>query len=263
MGLAACAHWRSMRRFPAWISSARWPANGRCSANLYPICANTVRSHFALSKKTRSGRQRPWRAGRAAARVKLRTLEGLGGKHFLLVYLSAAYPDKASEFYVTLEQKLDAAGMKETPLVLLMDDVPERVQRFRETFKIAVPLYPDPDRRIGRSLGICRQGQPVMPTGFVMDHNMKIMQVHRHVEPEKLAAIMVNDLALEISQFHARYPQAKTILRAAPALIVPSVLTPELCAKCIRAFKCESKTGRKCIGTDFNCAVVNIRDTKL
>lgn len=168
---------------------------------------------------------------------KLRTLEGLGGRHCLLVYQSAAHPEKVEEFYKALEQRLGEANLQETPLLMLMDDVPERVQRFRETFKIALPLYPDPDRRIGRSLGVVKQGQPVTPTGFVLDNNLKISQVHRHVEPGKLAALLANGLAMDVSQFNARYAQPKTLSRMAPALIVPDVLTPELCAKCINAFR--------------------------
>lgn len=165
-------------------------------------------------------------------------LETLGGKHTVVAYLPAAQPEFSARFcQAILEKKKTAQLDDQLWLVVMMDDAPERVQRFKELHKLSFPLYPDPDRRFGRSLGICRQGEAVRATGFALDNNLKVIQAHQSHDAEGLAGLLITDVAVDIGRQRARFAEPRVISHAAPALIIPQVLTPEQCAHCIQQFK--------------------------
>ena len=69
-----------------------------------------------------------------------------------------------------------------------------------------------------------------------------------------MAAMVVNDLAIEMATYRKQQAQPQLIRRAAPALMVPQVFTPEFCAKCIRAFK-TGNTFDGTVGSKDNKAV--------
>ncbi len=167
---------------------------------------------------------------------RLRTIENHAGKFCLLMYFPSAQPEAAAKFYHELQERLEKAGLKDIWQTIITDDTMERANRFREMFKVSLPLCLDPERRIVRSLGIAKQGAQVPFAAFVLDTNLKITHVHVQAEPGVMAAMLVNDLALEMATFKQNN-QSQIIRRAAPALMVPQVFTPEFCAKCIRAFR--------------------------
>lgn len=178
---------------------------------------------------------------------RLRTIENHAGRFCLILYFPSASPQAASSFFHDLQARLEQAGLKDVWLTLITDDTMERANRFREMFRVPLPLCLDPERRVARSLGIARQGEAVPFAGFVLDPNLKITHVHVHAEPQAagLAARIVHDLAVETAQYADMHAQPQIVRRLAPGVIVPDVFTPEFCARCIRAFR----TGRTFDGT--------------
>ncbi|MBY0406310.1 MAG: peroxiredoxin family protein, partial [Rickettsiales bacterium] len=167
-----------------------------------------------------------------------RMVEAHGGKFGLFVFLPAARPDMAAAFYHDVQKRLEQAGLHQDVLqMIILDEVMERALAFREKFGVEMPLALDPERRVARALGVIRQGEPMPFAVFLVDTNLKITHVHRQAEPGNMAAMLVNDLALEMASFKKANAQPRTIRHMAPALMVPQVFTPEFCAKCIQAFR--------------------------
>lgn len=168
---------------------------------------------------------------------RLRTMEALAGRFGLLLYLPSAKPEAAAAFLQEVKAQLEQAGISDTFMVLATDDAMERANAFREKFGVAQHVWLDPERRLARSLGIVRGGEAMPFAGFVLDTNMKILNVQVQGEAGTMAQALVQQLGLGLAQFGQRNAQPQTVRRMAPALIVPQVFTPEFCAKCIQAFR--------------------------
>jgi len=168
---------------------------------------------------------------------RLRLMENHAGAYCLLVYLPLLRPELAAQVYHEILAQLTKVGLGDARITVLCDDSLERVNKFREMFKVQPALCMDSDRRIARSLGLMKQGGHVPFGGFVIDRNLKITHVHVQEEPTSLAGLLVHDYAMELLRSNEVQGQVKTVRSMAPALVVSQVFTPEFCAKCIRAFQ--------------------------
>lgn len=163
--------------------------------------------------------------------------ERLGGKYSVVAYISAEQPEEIRAFIVHLHEVLRRSSRIHVPIIIFSDDTAERLQHIRDHYNIKDMLYPDPDRRIARALGIAKTGNPILTTGFVLDQNMKILHSYRRKHARALAEVAADHLVLALDQYKKRSDKPKVYTHNAPALIVPNVLTPEMCSKVIDAFK--------------------------
>jgi len=168
---------------------------------------------------------------------KIRAVEMFGGKFCIACYLPADQPEFLSRFFHELSQRIAAAGISDIWQIIILDDTVIKLEALRKKLDIDSVLHADPHRAVARSFGIGRVGEKITPVGFVLSPNLKILDRQVNADPKQLAAALVDHCASEMKNYRQQNRPSKIISEMAPALIVPDVLSPELCAKCIRAFK--------------------------
>ena len=164
---------------------------------------------------------------------KVRAVEMFAGKFTIACFLPANQPEFLSQFFQEFAQRLANANIRDVWQLFILDDTAPRLEELRRKLHIEPLLHADPNRAVAGSFGI----NPGMPVGFVLSPNLKIIDRQIASDPRRFASALVDRCAREMHNYEQKNRQQKTISEMAPALIVPHVLSPEFCAKCIRAFK--------------------------
>ena len=157
---------------------------------------------------------------------KVRAIETFGGKFCMVFYLPAGNPEFLTRFFAALPQVPDAWQ------IFILDAPAEELIALKQRLNIGAVLHADGQRAIARSFGIKRP-----PVGFVLNTKLQITHRHSGDDPQQLAAAVARDCAAAMESFRRRNQSPPVIREMAPALIVPGVFSPELCAKCIQAFR--------------------------
>lgn len=175
-----------------------------------------------------------------------RSIELIGGRHSMLIFFPSESPYYAEQFFRELAQHIKQEAAKDIWQVFIMDGTPEQVSAIREKLSIKHTLWCDPERKIVRALGVASPAdKPQLPVGITLNKNLKIGNVYNGLEPGRMAEVLLNDCMQAQRLEREKNPQRKVISEMAPALIVPDVLSPEFCERCIRAFR----TGKTFDGT--------------
>ena len=167
---------------------------------------------------------------------KVRAIEVFAGKFCIVTYLPSDQPEFLAKFFQEQGQRTTAARIQDTWQIFILDDTAERLIELRQRLNIASTLHADPNRIFARAAGIARRGENFTPVGFVLNTNLKILHRHSSHDPLQLSAGLVHYCAVEMEKRKEKDTKRQIISQMAPALIVPDVLSPELCAKCLHAF---------------------------
>jgi len=166
---------------------------------------------------------------------KMRAVETYGGRHCIVFFLPAG--GYSERFFQELQRQLGRSRL-EIWQMFVIDDTVDNLIAFKEKTGTPHPLWADPDHKLARAFGICKPGDTAMPpAGYVLSPNLKILRRHINMNPAQLAAAVVNDCRRALDNYRLENRNIQTISQLPPALIVPDVLTPELCAKCIQSFR--------------------------
>ncbi len=175
-----------------------------------------------------------------------RAVELYGGQYIILFFLPSGDINYLTEVFRQLQQRYSQAKHKNLWQLFIIDTTVDNLIEIRKKLGTQHALWSDPDRKLAQAFGLCKAGdKTIPPTGYVLNRNLKV--VHRSIIPA--AGQLVNELfdvcQAEITNDQANNKDAKMISRLPPALIIPNALTPELCKKCIEAFR----NGRQFDGT--------------
>jgi len=169
---------------------------------------------------------------------KTRAVEVYGGQHCMLFFLPAGNAEYVSNFFRHLQQQFGHAKQKNVWQLFILDDTVEKLIEFREKVRTPHLLWADPDRKLARAFGLCRPGDTATPpVGYVLDNNLRIVRRRAHLNAAQLAASIVEDCQDDLENYRHKNLKGRVISEMAPALIIPNAFTPELCKKCIDAFR--------------------------
>jgi len=164
-----------------------------------------------------------------------RAIELYGGKHVMLTFLPTNNFDALKTFFTELNRQT-AQAKPEAWQIFVLNDTVANLKLLRERLGITHLLWADPGSKIAQSLGLCRAGEATQPVAFVLNTNLQIMHVHAGKDPANLAAALVQDCNAEQQKHREKNASPVVLSELPPALIVPNVLSPELCRKCIESF---------------------------
>ncbi len=168
----------------------------------------------------------------------MRGMEVQGGRHCMLTFLPAKNPDYVLQFFTHLSQQLLQNRRMDIWQLFVLDDTVENLNKLRERFKLPMPFWADPERKVIEAFGLCKPGEPMFPpAGFLLNNNLKIIGRHVNLAPAQMATALVNNCLAELDRFALKYQQVKVITETAPVLIVPDVFSPEFCDHCVNAFR--------------------------
>ncbi len=175
-----------------------------------------------------------------------RAIEVYGGRHVMLYFLPAFDRDYLRTFFQRQQQQMNAQGKREIWQLFILDDTVDNLIALRDIIGTRHVLWADPERRLAYGFGVCKPGETrVPPTGFLLDNNLKVFGRHTGLDAAKLPAAMVSDVIKAVDAFKEKNRHPRIVNGLPPALIVPNVLTPELCQKLIHSFR----TGHQYEGT--------------
>lgn len=138
-------------------------------------------------------------------------------------------------------------------------DAPDKRQQFRDSEQLTFPVLSDASGQTSRKYGVFYNEESEDPnqapyaiysrTAFLLDRNLKIMGIYSLGEPQQAIASIFED----ISQLPQEEP--REIGQQAPVLLIPRVLSPEVCQHLIELWEGDNsesgsmrREGNKTIG---------------
>jgi Rps23 Pro-64 3,4-dihydroxylase Tpa1-like proline 4-hydroxylase/peroxiredoxin/GT2 family glycosyltransferase len=169
---------------------------------------------------------------------RLFSIERLGGRFILCYFLPADDVGFLETFFRHLQQQLNSTKIgNATWQTFVLDCSVERIVELKEKLRVPHTLMSDGDGRLAMSLGIiARKEQPLTPTCFVLNTNLKIVSRHQDNSPE-LATMSVRDCYEQMKRYNDAHQAPQVFSEMSPALIVPNAFTDEFCEKAIRSFR--------------------------
>lgn len=167
---------------------------------------------------------------------KTTNIELYGGRHGLIFFLPAGDTDYLVPFFKRLQETFP----KDPNLwqIFIFRDTAENLAAFRQKTKLPHLWFADPQGAVAEAFGVCRAGDKnIRPAGYLLSNNLRIMERHIGLDAPVLASTLAGALDKAVTAHNRKYASPKVISEIAPALIVPNVFSPELCKKCIEAFK--------------------------
>ncbi len=159
---------------------------------------------------------------------KRQSIELNGGRHSLLFFLPAYNIEFLLAFFREMQQHPTDARQ-----LFILDATMEQLLALKKIHAIPHLLSADPERRIARAFGL----MPGMAAGYLLDPDLRIVRRHTGPGAIQLARDIAEETRVIVVEYQREHARPKIITSTAPALMVPNVLTPEQCRKCIETFK--------------------------
>ena len=184
-----------------------------------------------------------------------RALEVLAGRHSMLVFFSAKDKNYTTRFFGALNSLLEKQGKLNMWQVFVAGEPVDALAKVKKSLGIQALLWADSDLHVAKAFNVLDEaGDAIVPTGFLLDRNLKIIGRHERLDPEQLAGAIVNQCANAIQQDELQQGEPQIITHAAPVLLVPDVLSPEFCDHCIKEFT-DGHTFQGTVGSEKDAAM--------
>ncbi len=168
----------------------------------------------------------------------MRGMEVQGGKYCMLTFLPARNEEYIVQFFNSMSQQLMQNKRMDIWQLFILDDTVENLNKLREKFRLPMPFWADPDRKVIEAFGLCKPGEKMFPpAGFLLNNNLKVVGRHVNLSPAQLATGLINNCLSELDRFTMKNQQTRVVTETAPVLIVPNALTPDLVDRCLHAFR--------------------------
>lgn len=169
---------------------------------------------------------------------KKANLHAYAGKITLLFFLPSTDESYIASFFSHMAKCFAAEKRPKAWMIFLADASAEHLLAITEKLKTPEVLMADPDRSIARSFGLFQPRDPaITAAGYVLDRNLKIIDSLRSSSPRELLDGILAFCRREIEKDTQRNAQPRIFRETVPTIIVPNVLTPEQCRRCIETFK--------------------------
>lgn len=165
-------------------------------------------------------------------------LHAYAGKFTLLYYLPSADETFIAAFFKHMAARFAQEKRPDAWTVFIVDDTPEKLDALQARHKIPYLLWADPKREVALSMGLCRPGAAaVTPAGYVLSRSLKIIDRQLGGAGEALFDATLAVCSREMEQDKKRNATPRIYRETVPTIIVPNVLSPEFCRRCVEAFK--------------------------